>query len=102
MLLYVEIFKPLSTSLGQERGTKQLAHVTEDDIELFKVVKDKCQDGQMRGAVVPLSAVWCAIQLIPCFGRTCPPGWGSRTSMESAESFFVNTFDTKETYQTVY
>lgn len=99
-LLYVEFFKPGKRALGeQDDGCK--IHVPDDYIELYRVQRH-IENGTRKGAVLPISAIVRPVQLIPNFGDECNTDWDVRETMEYSDSFWVNSFDTLQTYIDIY
>ena len=97
----VQPFKPARNTISeQEDGSR--AHVTDDDIEMFRVVRDKERNGTKRWKVVDLKEIWRPIELIPKFPKKCPSSWTSENSVEICDEFYVNCFADKETYQSVW
>lgn len=55
-----------------------------------------------KGDIVELTDIWRPVQLIPKFGTICPKEWTADNAVELADTFLVNCFLDKETYQSVY
>ena len=101
ILAYVQPFKPAPGTISQqEDGSK--AHVPDDDIEMFRVVRSLHSDGKRKGLIIRLTDIWRPVELIPRFGKKCPVGWTSSNAVELADHFYVNCFSDKEAYQTIY
>jgi hypothetical protein len=62
-------------------------------------VEDNAGNRYRQGAVVPVTDVTHAVELIPCFGEKAASGISSATCLESYERFFLNNFADKESYQ---
>lgn len=100
-LAYVQPFKPApGTTSRQQDGSK--AHVPDDGIEMFRVVRSLCSNGNRKGLVIKLTDIWRPVELIPRFGKKCPQHWTSSDAVELAEQFYVNCFSDKESYQSIY
>lgn len=100
---YVQPFKPAPGTICRQRGAGGLrAHVTDDAIEMFRVVRCLDGNGNRRGMIVKLTDIWRLVELVPRFKAKCPSRWDSETAVELAEQFFVNSFADKEIYQAVY
>lgn len=52
-----------------------------------------------QGAVIPVTDVTHAVELIPCFGEKVAGDISSATCLERYERFFLNNFADKERYQ---
>lgn len=98
---YVQVFKPApSTVVKQRDGTK--SHVTDDHIEMFRVVRSYNRNNKREGRIIRLTDIWRPIELIPSFGKACPRNWNSENAVECAKEFYVNCFVDKESYQSIY
>lgn len=63
-------------------------------------VQDHTSGNRYRqGAVIPVTDVTHAVELIPCFGEKAAGDISSATCLESYERFFLNNFADKESYQ---
>ena len=93
-LLYVEFFRPSKTGVRQLHQKRNSGHL------MYKIERDYSADGTQTGAFVPLTAIWRPVQLIPFFGVECPEGWNSENSMGLADSFLLNPYDTRHTFET--
>ncbi|KLO07926.1 hypothetical protein SCHPADRAFT_944890 [Schizopora paradoxa] len=101
LLAYVQPLKPARGTLSlQDDG--RFDHVPDDNIEMFRLVRDLNPDGSRVGKVVRLLEIWRPIDVIPVFGEECPEEWNRDNSVELATEFYVNSFADKETYQAVY
>ena len=97
---YVDLFKaPPECSSWQREGF--FKHVTDDDIEMYRVTRHLNGEGAQRGKVIDMRTIWRPIQLIPVFGERCPPGWTSETAVNLARELYVNSFMNKSTYYSV-
>lgn len=103
-LAYVEPFRPASGTIGVNDDDGFPAHVTDDDIEMFRVQRALRSDGTRRGLIIRLTDIWRPVELIPKFPATCPPSreWTAESAVELAREFYVNCFSDKEVYQNVY
>ncbi|KAG2039927.1 hypothetical protein BDR03DRAFT_980544 [Suillus americanus] len=63
-------------------------------------VQDNTGNCYRHGAVVPVTDITHAVELIPCFGKKVASGVSSATCLESYECFFLNNFTDKESYHT--
>lgn len=107
----MEYFKHGKKTLAMQTDTKTKNHVTDDHIEMFRVIRRlkwkrpgedrSLQEERVRG-VIPLTDIWRPIQLVPAFGEACPEDWDCNNAVEEAEEYFVNSFWDKETYQNVF
>ena len=101
ILAYVQPFKPAPGTISQQQdGSK--AHVPDDCIEMFRVIRSLHSDGKRKGVIVRLTDVWRPVELIPRFGTKCPAGWTSSNAVELADQFYINCFSDKEAYQCIY
>lgn len=101
LLAYVEPLKPARGTISlQDNGF--FDHVPDDNIEMFRLVRDLNPDHSRRGKIIRLRDIWRPIDVIPKFGEECPEEWTRDTSVELATEFYVNSFADKEIYQSVY
>lgn len=98
---YVKLFRHPPGSSTWHEDLNSYKHVAEDDIELYRVVRDLDQNGVQKGKVIEISAIWRPIQLVPVFGHQCPLHWTANTAVELATQFYVNSFMDKPTYYSV-
>jgi hypothetical protein len=73
--------------------------------QLYKVSKEECGTGRNRrplGVVVELTSIARAIHLIPHYGSAVHERLNSQNSLDLCQTFWVNSFLDKETYQAVY
>ncbi|KAG1814484.1 hypothetical protein EV424DRAFT_1630369 [Suillus variegatus] len=63
-------------------------------------VQDNTGNRYRQGAVVQITDVTHAIELIPCFGEKVASDISSATCLERHERFFLNNFADKESYHT--
>ena len=90
-LAYVHLFTLTSTACPNSK--------------LYKVSKEECSRGGTRrplGAVVELTSIARAIHLIPHYGPAVHRCLNSNNSLDLCQTFWVNSFLDKETYQAVY
>ena len=90
-LAYVHLFTPISTMCPNS--------------QLYKVSKEEHGRGRNRrplGVVVELASISRAIHLIPHYGPAVHKDLNSRNSLDLCQTFWVNSFLDKETYQAVY
>lgn len=98
---YVQVFVPApSTVTRQEDGTR--AHVPDNNVEMFRVVRSYTGNRRREGRIIRLIDIWRPVELIPVFGKKCPPNWNSTNAVESAKEFYVNSYSDKEVYQSIY
>lgn len=101
VLAYVEPLKPAPGTISLQ-ADGHFDHVPDDNIEMFRFVRDLNADHSRRGKIVRLVDIWRPIDVIPRFGEECPEEWTMDNSAELAEEFYINSFADKETYQAVY
>ncbi|KLO05546.1 hypothetical protein SCHPADRAFT_839244, partial [Schizopora paradoxa] len=101
ILAYVEPLKPAPGTMSLQTDG-HYDHVPDDNIEMFRLVRDLNPDSSRRGKIIRLTDIWRPIDVIPRFGDECPEEWTRDTSVESATEFYVNSFADKETFQDVY
>ncbi len=101
LLVYLQLFK---AAPGTVRWRPHLgrAHMPDDGIEMFRVVRQTNGDGSRRGIVVKLTDIWRYVELVPRFGKKCNGDWNSKNACELATEFYVNSFADKDIYQSVY
>jgi hypothetical protein len=88
-LAYVEWFTPF-TSLRPGR-----------DHRMYKISRHMKQG--MRGAsVIPVLLIRQSVHLIPAFGPVAPTSWKSSSVLESAPTFYVNSFSDRFPYSTLF
>lgn len=65
------------------------------------MVRVKCQfrpNRSREGRIIRLTDILEPTELIPVFGKKCPPHWASNNAAELAKEFYVNIFFTKQFY----
>ena len=90
-LAYVHLFTPTSMVCPNSH--------------LYKVSKEEYSKGGNRwplGVVVELTSIARAIHLIPHYGPAVHKHLNSNNSLDLCQSFWLNSFLDKETYQAVY
>ena len=90
-LAYVHLFMPTSMACPNP--------------QLYKVSKEECSRGRNRQplrVVVELTSIALAIHLIPHYGPAVHKCLNSKNSLDLCQTFWVNSFLDKETYQAVY
>lgn len=90
-LAYVHLFTPTSNMCPNS--------------QLYKVSKEEYRRGgnlQPLGVVVELTSIARAIHLIPHYGPAVHKSLNSKNSLDLCQTFWVNSFLDKETYQAVY
>ncbi|KAF8810235.1 hypothetical protein BYT27DRAFT_7253823 [Phlegmacium glaucopus] len=65
--------------------------------KLFKVSRLMAW-GERRVSIIPVSLILSSIQLFPKFGPQAPVSWSSSNVLESAASFYVNSFSDRFLY----
>ena len=73
--------------------------------QLYKVSKEEYSRGGVRqplGMVMELTSIAWAIHLILHYGHTIHKCLNSKNSLDLCQTFWVNSFLDKETYQAVY
>ncbi|KAG1797206.1 uncharacterized protein BJ212DRAFT_1450508 [Suillus subaureus] len=83
-----------------------IGHPRDQPAASMYMVAQKYHDGpggqRMRlGAVIPLTDVTHAVELIPVYGKGTNCRVGAETSMEVYERFYLNNFSDKEVYHTL-
>ncbi|KLO04459.1 hypothetical protein SCHPADRAFT_840547 [Schizopora paradoxa] len=101
VLAYVEPLKPAPGTISLQTDG-HYDHVPDDNIEMFRLVRDLNPDLSRRGKIIKLVDIWRPIDIIPKFGQECPMEWTRDTAVELASEFYVNSFADKETFQSVY
>ncbi len=101
VLVYLQ---PLKAAPGTVvyRPDQERAEVTDDHIEMFRVVRKLKGDGSRQGMVVRLTDIWRYVEMVPRFGKECNPEWNSENACELAKEFYLNCFADKQIYQSVY
>jgi hypothetical protein len=73
---------------------------------MYRVKRICHQDGTGRifrpGSVIPLTAVTCAIELIPVFGSKLDRTITAANAMEVCDEYYLNTFSDKEVFHTMH
>ncbi len=57
------------------------------------------EDGSRRGIVINLTDIWCPVDVIPAFGRSCSVAWTTDNAIERAKEFYVNPFYDKDMFR---
>ncbi|KAG2135759.1 uncharacterized protein EDB93DRAFT_1092261 [Suillus bovinus] len=91
-LLYIEFFHFISSPDDQP----ELAMWTVERAYM----QDQNGNRHREGAVVRVTDVTLAVELIPCFGEKVAGDVSSATCLECYECFFLNNFADKESYHT--
>ncbi len=101
LLVYLQPFKaaPGTIRWQPHKGRTQ---ITDNDVEMFRVVRQTNRDGSRCGMVLKLTDIWRYIELVPRFGKRCNAEWNSNSACELAKEFYVNSFADKDIYQSVY
>ncbi|KAH8109742.1 hypothetical protein DFH11DRAFT_1515182 [Phellopilus nigrolimitatus] len=100
-LAYVQVFQPARNSTSKQKDGV-IAHVADDNIEMFRVERRLRSDGSRKGVIIRLDDIWRPVELIPRYGENCPENWTCDTAVELAKQFYVNCFADKTTFQEVY
>jgi len=69
----------------------------DQNTKLFKVSRLMAR-GERRVSIIPVSLILSSIQLFPKFGPQAPISWSSSNVLESATSFYVNSFSDRYLY----
>ncbi|KAG2116454.1 uncharacterized protein F5147DRAFT_743089 [Suillus discolor] len=93
-LLYVQYFQITATP-------------TEDaSAGMYRVKRIYHQDGTGRifrpGSIIPLTAVTCAVELIPMYGSKMDRMINATNAMEICDEYYLNTFSDKEVFNTMH
>ncbi|KAL5536493.1 hypothetical protein ACEPAF_315 [Sanghuangporus sanghuang] len=99
-LAYVHVLIPGDKSVKSIEGERQFC--PDAGTEMFRVRRRCLRGGERVGTVVALKDIWRPVELVPRFGKRCPPEWTCDTAVEEAEEFHINPFCDKITYQHVY
>jgi hypothetical protein len=93
-LLYVQYFQIQATPADAP------------SVGMYRVRRIYHQDGTGRifrpGSVIPLTAVTCAIELIPVFGSKLDRTITAANSMEVCDEYYLNMFSDKEVFHTMH
>lgn len=102
---YVEFFKP--STKKPARTSPQSRTSFEDQIFDFKpeeghlmhrFARDTWQR-RRNGAFVPLEDIWRTVSMIPIFDTATSSDWTGESSMDLANHFLLNPYDTVHTFQ---
>jgi hypothetical protein len=74
----------------------------ERDINMYKLQYMRGAGNARIGGIVLLSSVSRLIQMAPVYGPQVNPQLSSDNSMDLCQSYYVNSFMDKETYQAVW
>lgn len=93
-LLYVQYFQITATP-------------TEDaSAGMYRVKRIYHQDRTGRifrpGGIIPLTAVTCAVELIPMYGSKMDRTINATNAMEICDEYYLNTFSDKEVFNTMH
>jgi hypothetical protein len=73
----------------------------ERDINMYMVSRMD-EDGERRGAIIPMSTIARFVQLIPKFGSNALAELTAQNSMDICRDYYINSFADKEIYQAVW
>ncbi|KAG1875796.1 hypothetical protein F4604DRAFT_1680667 [Suillus subluteus] len=84
-----------------------VGHPRDEPATSMYTVARQCHDGpsgqRMRsGAVIPLTDIMHAVELIPIYGAGADRRVSAATSMEVYERFYLNNFSDKEVYHALH
>jgi len=92
-LAYIEWFTPQGTIANRVHG-------------MYKISKAYDSQGHRQGTVIPLSNICQSCMLFPSFPKsrtgTIPDNWHSDNILDKVESFFINNWLHKYSYQTIW
>jgi hypothetical protein len=74
----------------------------ERDINMYKLQYMRGAENVRIGGIVLLSSISRLIQMAPVYGPQVNPRLSSENSMDLCQSYYVNSFMDKETYQAVW
>ena len=91
-LAYIEWYSPLARAAEERHGV------------MYRVKKPPVnQQNRRQGAVVPLGNIRQSCMLIPAFPRGhVPADWTHENVLDMSDTFFVNNWLSKYSYQTIY
>jgi len=69
---------------------------------MYKVRYRRRPDKSRIGSIIPLRSVHRLVQLVPVYGPCVNPRLTAENSMDVWDSYYVNSFMDKETYQAIY
>jgi Plavaka transposase len=78
------------------------SHTAERDINMYKLQYLRGAENVRTGGIVLLSSISRLIQMAPVYGPEANPRLSSENSMDLCQSYYVNSFMDKETYQAVW
>lgn len=98
---YVQPLLPASRCVSQQEDGSQL-HIPDKHINMYRMKRSVNKGGKRKGLVINITDIWRPVELVPKFGRSCPPEWDATNATEMAEEFYLNCFSSKDVYQNVY
>ena len=71
---------------------------------MYRITKTTVSStGRVQGAIVPLCSICQSCMLSPSFGRgAVPKDWRTDTVLDMASTFFINNWNSKYAYQTIW
>ena len=96
-LAYVEPLIPTSV-VAREDGEMEGAR--DPNSGLIEVKRLYKPDLSRFGMVIKLTDIWRSVDLVPVYGRRCPE-WTGETAYAEAQSFWINIYSDKETFQSL-
>ena len=101
IFLYGEFLKFLHLHQENVDGSKVFKPAPHTDMLL--VQQHNRSDGNhiQMGDIVPLTDMCEVVELVPWYGQHMDNGFNSNTSLELADSFYINNFTDKETFHTI-
>lgn len=98
IFLYGQLFSFSSQHQVEVDGIKVFAPAP--DIDMF-VLKRHLRGNKRVGGIFELTDVREAVELVPQFGRKMDPALNANTSLELANSFYLNNFADKEAFHAI-
>ena len=72
------------------------------NVDMFQLHRHFRSDGSTRmGDIVRLTDVREVVELVPVYGEKMDPRLNCETSLDLANSFYINNFASKETFHTI-
>ena len=91
-LAFIEWYSPTPASADENQGL------------MYRITKTTASStGRVQGAIVPLRSIRQSCMLSPSFGRgAVPKDWRTDTVLDMASTFFINNWNSKYAYQTIW
>ncbi len=96
-LAYVEPFQPTGEFICPAANGRDEC-IPDPSCGMYRVTRRLNGDGTRTGMIINLKDIWRQVELVPIFGKKCPRGWTSETSVEEASEFFVNHYFDKDIF----